>query len=62
MGRRVARLERWWLAVGREAWTTNDNAEMTTQEREKLRVWHLSGACVVISFARRRLFKFHLYA
>lgn len=52
MGRRVARLERWWLAVGREAWTTNDNAEMTTQEREKLRVWHLSGWRLCCHFIR----------
>lgn len=34
----------WWLACRAVGWTTNDNAEMTTLEREKLRVWHLPGA------------------
>lgn len=45
------------MAVGREAWTTNDNAEMTTQEREKLRVWHLPGACCIISFPSSTTFQ-----
>lgn len=45
MGRRDCEYWRgWWLACRAVGWTTNDNAEMTMHEREKLRVWHLPGA------------------
>lgn len=51
MGRRDCEIREdgGWLD-GRLGATTNDNAEMTTLEREKLRVWHLPGAVSLYLF------------